>query len=358
MSVQVANIDLSTAVVGTTGSIQIGQSLPPSTLVQQMNPQIAPRPELQVFNESGCGLTCMWPTTRETFTIPAGQWRRLYLPPGETQLMYVVIYVLPNAPVSRLIADLYYVGELHDYVGVLGNSPVNGGSVVSNGTAEFLQGSGQVLSVTELDTVGGNPMVLPLAAASSALELGARDVAAAPVRIVEIGASLGNEFTVLAGDGSGNQGTIHSANILLTGQVQAVNSKFTAGSFGVPAVLISSSVAVAVTTLTTTHTLATVSGGTFLVGLTFRMLNGTSPQLVTAQVNYTPGFGGAATTQVFQAVGTVAYGTLNALSIGNGTYACVPLTIKVLAGTTISIQYRDAGGTPADTVEAFIWQFA
>lgn len=115
MSAQVANIDLSAAVVGTSGSILIGQSLPPATIHQQMNPQAAPRPELLVFNESGCGLTCMWPTSRETFTIPAGQWRRLCIPPGETELFYTVLYVLRNAPVAVLLADLCYVGEMHEY---------------------------------------------------------------------------------------------------------------------------------------------------------------------------------------------------------------------------------------------------
>lgn len=138
MSIQVAAINLGSAVVGTAGSIQFGQALPPPTLSQQMQHANVTGSNLFVWNESGCGLTCLWPTTGETFTIPAGQWRLLYVPPGETQLHWVVTYIIPNAPVSLLLADLYRAGEPLDPIGVLGNSPLGVTGTVSTSSSTLV----------------------------------------------------------------------------------------------------------------------------------------------------------------------------------------------------------------------------
>lgn len=132
MSVQVANISLASAVIGTTGTIPLSQVTPPPTIAQQMRPQAERGPNLFVWNESGCGLTCLFPLTRATFTIPAGGWRQVAVPPGEESLSYVVTYVIPNAPVSSLLADLYQIGEELDTIGVLGNSPMQGTVTMAN----------------------------------------------------------------------------------------------------------------------------------------------------------------------------------------------------------------------------------
>lgn len=126
MSTQVAAINLGGAAVGTAGSIPLGQVTPPPTLSQQMRPNDYTGSTLFIWNESGAGLTCLWPNSRETFTLPAGQWRPLKIPPDEEQLHYLVTYVIPNAPVSLLLADLYLPGEQIDPLGILGNSPVAG----------------------------------------------------------------------------------------------------------------------------------------------------------------------------------------------------------------------------------------
>lgn len=138
MSIQVASINLSTAIVGTAGTIPLSQATPPPTLQQQMRPLQAEGPNLFVWNESGCGLTCLWPLSRETFTLPAGQWRLLKVPPGEEQLFYQVTYVIPNANVSLLLADLYHPGEPLDPMGVLGNSPVAVGGTVSTASSNIV----------------------------------------------------------------------------------------------------------------------------------------------------------------------------------------------------------------------------
>jgi hypothetical protein len=125
MSTQIANISLVGAVVGvTTGTIPLGRSIPPPTIAQQMRPQQTAGSTLFVWNESGCGLSCLFPLSGESFTLPAGQWRQLQVPPGEESLLYVVSYILPNAPISLLLADLYLPGEPIDPMGVLGNSPI------------------------------------------------------------------------------------------------------------------------------------------------------------------------------------------------------------------------------------------
>lgn len=146
MSIQVANIDLSAATVGTAGSIPIGQATPPPTIAQQMRPMQNQEggPSLFVWNESGCGLTCLWPDSRETFTLPAGQWRLLHIPPAETQLNYLVSYIIPNAPVSLLLADLYVPGEPIDPMGVLGNSPIGVSGQVATSTGQSIKNDGNV----------------------------------------------------------------------------------------------------------------------------------------------------------------------------------------------------------------------
>lgn len=127
MSIQIANIDLSGAVVGTAGKITI-PSMPPTPIAAQMAPQRWSGATLLVYNESGCGLTVTFPISNETITIAAGHWKQLHVPPDEVELDYIVIYVLPNAPVSLLLADLYLATEAVDSVGSLGNSPIGLGT--------------------------------------------------------------------------------------------------------------------------------------------------------------------------------------------------------------------------------------
>lgn len=143
MSIQVANIDLSAAVVGTVGAIPLGQSMPPPTIAQQMQPQAMIVAQLVVFNESGCGLTLTFPVSRETLTCPAGGWRQIAVPPNEISLQYQVTYVLPNAPVSQLLVDLYLPGEAPDSIGTLGNSPIGVAGTVQTTTVNQVINTGQ-----------------------------------------------------------------------------------------------------------------------------------------------------------------------------------------------------------------------
>ena len=150
MPIRVATIDLSAAVVGNTFPINIGQATPPPTLAQQMKPNIAGHNTvLKIHNESGVGFGCAWPVNNQSFSLPAGQWPTIYPPPNEQVLSITVVYVLPNAPVNILFADLYLPGEQVYETGALGNSPVNGGSVVTQPIPrQVFQALNQVVTAT------------------------------------------------------------------------------------------------------------------------------------------------------------------------------------------------------------------
>jgi hypothetical protein len=133
MSVQVANVNLNAATVGTVGTlVSFAQLLPPPTLAQQMRPQdhadkVA---HLLIFNETGCLLTIALPESRQTKTLPAGRWLNLPVPPHEVAVTYLVTAVATGV-FSSLLADFYWPGEPVEDLGVLGNSPIGVSGAVS-----------------------------------------------------------------------------------------------------------------------------------------------------------------------------------------------------------------------------------
>lgn len=138
MSSSVASVDLSTAVAGSTGTMDwSGFGLPTG----QSKPA-----RLQLFNESGCGLRCVMTGSGRSFDFPAGGWMQdaIELQPGERGLTYTVQYVIPNAPVSLLLATYFGPGERS--VGVsLGNSPIGITGSVSTSTVTSLVQDGQAV---------------------------------------------------------------------------------------------------------------------------------------------------------------------------------------------------------------------
>lgn len=157
MSFNVAQIDLTAATVGTKGNIPLGQAIPPPTIKQMMRPlQEQEGATLSVLNESGCVLLCTWPAAGKSFSLTAGQWKQLNVPPGEIELDYLVIGLIPNAPVSLLLADLYLPGEQIDDTGVLGNSPIGVSGAVSTSNIQTLKNDGnapgtQIIEATPSD---------------------------------------------------------------------------------------------------------------------------------------------------------------------------------------------------------------
>lgn len=83
--------------------------------------------------------------------------------------------------------------------------------------------------------------------------------------------------------------------------------------------------------------------------------NGTSGQTITFAVEYTDAQSGSSETSYLTTGATVLSA---AAATANGVYPCAPLTIVAKGGTTTTVKYTDAGGTPADYVTAVISQIA
>lgn len=127
MSIALPAIDLTGVVVGSTGTISLkntGYTADPSFTKNQA--------QLKILNESGAGLQITTRLEGHSIYIPAGAWVMIGLIPGESNVDYVVIYLITNPPVSQLLAIYYAPNEPVDNISTLGNSPV-GGAISSGG---------------------------------------------------------------------------------------------------------------------------------------------------------------------------------------------------------------------------------
>lgn len=135
-------IDLGSAVVGSTGTLDwqrlTGQSSHPAfygpNTIKGSRGNAA---HIQLFNESGAGLTIQFPSGDNLF-IPAGGWLPWELDPSVTSLQYTVVYLIPNAPVSQLVAVYYFPHETPPNIPILGNSPVGIGGTVTTSSSNLV----------------------------------------------------------------------------------------------------------------------------------------------------------------------------------------------------------------------------
>lgn len=140
MSIPLPNTDLSAAIAGSTGSIDLtkvgvgagGVSANPSMLNKPAN--------MFLFNESGCTLTITFQQSGSGFKLPAGGWTITPLPPGEYLIKWSVDFLLTGAPISLLLCTYYAPGEPTPTNFALGNSPIGGAVQTSGGgtTADHL----------------------------------------------------------------------------------------------------------------------------------------------------------------------------------------------------------------------------
>jgi hypothetical protein len=138
MSTLLPIVDLTSAVVGTTIDVPLG-----STGITAYPGQIKDPPIVQIFNESGCGLAGETKLEGDSFFVPAGGWKEVPLYPGESDLIFTVVYQMSNPPISSLVIVYYAPGESRDTIGILGNSPIQGAAVTTaqGGAALQLNGS-------------------------------------------------------------------------------------------------------------------------------------------------------------------------------------------------------------------------
>lgn len=137
MSQRLPAVDLSTAAVGTTGTLDWSSAGLPT------GQPGARGPRLQLFNESGCGLSITLSASGRTFSLPAGGWTQggIDLLPIDRSLTYTVVYVIANAAVATLEAVYWPVGEVPPAVS-LGNSPVGVSGSVTTTTVSSLKNDG------------------------------------------------------------------------------------------------------------------------------------------------------------------------------------------------------------------------
>lgn len=142
MSIALTPADLSSAVVGAKGTINLNQVGVGAGGVSA-NPSLTKNPpHVRLSNSSGCGLYISFRDEGHTDHLDAGYARNYAIAPGESAIDWTVEYLMNVAqPVSILTATYYGPGEPIDETGTLGNSPIGGGvstvnqSVTSDGLA-------------------------------------------------------------------------------------------------------------------------------------------------------------------------------------------------------------------------------
>lgn len=142
MSFALPDVDLTAAAVGQKGTILL-QNMGISAGGVSANPAfLANPPTLYFHNDSGCGLGMTLKNTGQSFNLPAGAWVPIPIGPGESEVDYVVKYVLPNPPVSTLMITYYGPGEPIPQTSTLGNSPVGIGGSVQTSSVQTLSNEG------------------------------------------------------------------------------------------------------------------------------------------------------------------------------------------------------------------------
>lgn len=145
MSINLPVIDLSTAVVGTSGVIFLGnQGLPSDESFAK----------LRLLNESGCGLSIKTQSEGHSLYVAAGGWMVIDIKPGESGINWSVVYTIPAPPVSSLLSTYYYPGEPVDSVLALGNSPVGGGTTSMGTTLQNVGSPTNTANVIQVSPAG------------------------------------------------------------------------------------------------------------------------------------------------------------------------------------------------------------
>lgn len=307
-------------------------------------------PHLRIMNDSPCGLRLTFNPSGVKEEIPPGGWGILELVNDDSEFSWEVIVFL-GASVSNLVYLKYYgPGIEPEQPIVLGNSPINGSVVVPTTTAAFLEGTGQTLPLTEIDDGTGNPILAPANGVGQALFLGARDLANALKVIAEISANGAINLQVL--NGSGGFGSIEGSDYYLLGAVKQINSIFTVGKFGVPAIVFEQRVnGITSTALQTIGTYTPPADGRFVLMASCRVNNGTSGQLLTVAAQFTAAFNNVVRGISCQLLSNNTSGLAGGgVSFPNSEYSGISGQFFAKGGTVITMTYRDPANTPNDDV--------
>lgn len=150
MSIALPSVDLTSASLGTNGtisfnSIGVGQGGISAAPALRANP-----PYLNVFNDSKFQLLITFQQSGYSDHLSAGAWRSYPLQPGESGVKWQVEAVMNvNAPIAQLMATFYFPYEQVPGVGTLGNSPIGGG--VQTTSIQTLSNEGGARGLTVVD---------------------------------------------------------------------------------------------------------------------------------------------------------------------------------------------------------------
>lgn len=265
------------------------------------------------------------------------------------------------------------------------------------GVAQQMQGAGQAIAVTELDS-GASPALVPAtgtnvplvlsardgagarkdvanldavagltilvgelinALANAGIELGATNVANTPFIDFHTNGNFDYNARIIAHGGGAALGdgilSLTSAAVSLDGRVSSLAGQNTQGNVGVPVL----AVVVHDQLVTTTGVITVVNIGVplalFRIGVSFRVNNGISGNAITAQVSYTDS-GGSAHTATLVMLGSAAFiqAANGANSFANSYWPAIPIQISTQAGSTLTVTYRDPTNTPNDLVSVTI----
>ena len=130
MSIVLTNQNLAGLTVGQGGFIDLASLYGQGGIAATLPSIGGKQGTLRLHNDSGSGLYMNLNNSNQQFNLPAGGWQDCYPMPGDTQLSYQVLYVLPDPPVQLLLSTYYYPNESLPAMTILGNSPVGiGGSI-------------------------------------------------------------------------------------------------------------------------------------------------------------------------------------------------------------------------------------
>lgn len=128
MSSKLKALDLSGAVVGTTGMIDF------TNFVKFQANNMREKAHLWLFNESSDGIDVLFKNSNNSHFLPAGGWGTFEIEPNDSQVQITVTYVIPTPPVS-LVQGIYYMpGEKVPQNFTLGNSAIGGGTTTVGST--------------------------------------------------------------------------------------------------------------------------------------------------------------------------------------------------------------------------------
>lgn len=128
MSTALQPVDLTGAMVGTAGTIDLTQVIGAGGISYAIGGQGT----LRLHNESNCGLLCSFDNSIQSFNLPAGGWSDCYPKSSDDALNFTVLYTLSGPGVTLLLSTYYYPGEPIPAQTTLGNSPIGGGNVSTN----------------------------------------------------------------------------------------------------------------------------------------------------------------------------------------------------------------------------------